>query len=60
MCIEHRVCMGACEREGESLGGTQGQMGEWEPGFCHSLDCGERRDTLSLCLICSPFLRVFR
>lgn len=45
MCIEHRVCMGACEREGESLGGTQGQLGEWEPGFCHSLDCGERRET---------------
>ena len=23
-------------------------MGEWEPGFCHSLECVERRDTLSL------------
>lgn len=41
----------------------QSQLGEWEPGFYHSLECGERRDThyltplldlLPLFLACVP------
>lgn len=37
----------ACVRVGGSLGGEQGHLGEQEPGFCHSFECGERTDTLS-------------
>lgn len=44
---------------GESLGGTQGQMSEWEPGFV-THRCVERERHIILCLICSPsFLLVF-
>lgn len=45
----------ACVRVGGSLGGKQGQLGEQEPGSCHSLECGERRDTLSDSFGLSPF-----
>lgn len=37
----------ACVRVAGSLGGKQGHLGEQEPGFCHSFECGERTDTLS-------------
>lgn len=57
VCIQSNVCAWEHEREREResarLGGMQGQMGEWEPGFCHLLECRERRDVI-LCLICSP------
>lgn len=46
----------ACVRVGGSLGGKQGQLGEQEPGSCHLLECGERRDTLSDSFACPPLL----